>query len=154
MSKLEDANTKLNAKTPPKIKSGAKYPGIGWEIAAYIVRALFVLVPAITIMALKDSWLKTGLSLLATLLIVSLLIVFKDPLKKASGYAPGAVPFAIFITLALLFKAVSNAFLTIGVFGLLGCLITIPLHLKFLSYKEQEKSPELQALETITSLLR
>lgn len=137
-----------------KVEKAGKAPGIGWEIGAYSVRGVSVAAPSITIMCLENSWVKTGLGLMATVLIIALLIIFKDPIKTASGYAPGVIPFAIFIVIALFFDTTAKTLLTVGVSGFGGSVISIPLHLKYLSHQKTEKSPELQALETIAERLK
>ena len=137
-----------------KVKAVSKTPGIWWEVGAYATRTISVVTPATIIMTLEDSWVKNGLGLLATLLIIAVLIIFKDPIKKASGYAPGVIPFAIFVVVAIFFDTTSKSLLTIGISGLSGCTLAIPMHIKYLSCQKQVKSPELEALETIAAKLK
>lgn len=152
MSKLDDAKTKLSGKVEKAKKISSK-PGIGWEIGAYSIRGISVALPAVVIMFMENSWVKSGLGLLATLLIVAMIIVFKEPIKKAMGYAPGVIPFTIFVIIAIFFNTVSNAFLTIGISGLAGSAAAIPLHVKYLSLQNTKKTPEQEALERIASSL-
>lgn len=152
MSKLDDAKAILNNKVKTA-KQESKNPGFGWEIAAYVIRTVGVGTPAIVIMCLEDSWVKTGIGLLATLLIIAMLIIFKEPIKTATAYAPGVLPFAIFVVLALFFQTSANALLTIGISGLASCGIAIPFHAKYLSQQDTKKTPELEALEAIAKSL-
>lgn len=153
---IENAKTLLNkTKTVTnKVKENSKNPGFAWEAAAYAVRGVSASAPAVVIMCLENSWVKTSIGLLATVLIIALLIIFKEPLKTAASYAPGVIPFAIFVVVAMFFQATSRALLTVGISGLTGSGIAVPLHLKYLSYKKTEKSPELQALEQIAEQLK
>lgn len=165
--KLEEAKSALNAKKDKaakvakkakaaKVKVAKKFktPGIGWEIGAYAVRSISVATPAVIIMTLENSWVKTGLGLLATFVIIALILIFKEPIKKASDYAPGAVIFTIFIVIAIFFKTVSNVLLTVGISGVGGSILSVPLHVKYLSAQKQEKSPELLALEQLAEKLK
>lgn len=151
--KIAEARTALNSKTKKvtEILSKLKTPGIGWEIGAYGIRIVSVTVPAAVIMTLEDSWLKSSIGLMATFLIVAILFIMSEPIKKASNFAPGVLVFAIFIAIAVLFQTVSDVLLTIGISGLAGCIAAIPLHCKYLSRQEEQKSPELQALEKIAN---
>lgn len=153
---INEAKAALNTKSN-KISnklSELKNPGIGWEIGAYAVRGTSVIVPSVVIMALENSWFTTGLGLLATFVIMALLLIFKEPIKKASGYAPGIVTFAIFVVIAIFFDTVSDALLIIGLSGIAGSTAAIPLHLKYLSKNQQSKSPELMAIETLAERLK
>ena len=130
-----------------------KRPGIGWEIGAYAVRGLSVIVPAAVIMFLENSWIKSGIGLLATLMIIALVIIFKQPIKQATSYAPGVIPFTIFIVVAWFFSTTAYALYTIGISGLGGSIAAIPLHLKYISAQEEVKSPEQIELERITNAI-
>lgn len=127
--------------------------GIGWEIAAYTVRGVSVAIPACVTMAIENSWVKTGIGFLAMLLIVALFIIYKEPIKKASGYMPGVIPFSIFVIIALFFKTTSQALLTIGISGLTGSVIAIPLHAKY-SLSKNADSEELHILRNIVDKLK
>jgi hypothetical protein len=159
--KLTDAKAALNAKDVSKKLSAAskklsavKSPGFGWEVGAYAIRSVSVVAPASIIMTLENSWVKSGIGLLAAFMIIALLVIFKEPIEKASNYAPGTFVFIIFVIIAVLFKTVSNVLLTVGISGMCGCGIAAPLHIKYLSYKKQEKSPELLAMETLCDRLK
>lgn len=136
-----------------KTGKSKKSSGIGWEIGAYTIRGVSVGTPAVVIMCMENSWVKTGIGLLATLLIIAMVIIYKEPLKKAMGYAPGVVPFTIFVVVALFFNTAANALMTIGISGLGGSVAAIPLHMKYLSMQQQEKTPEQQTLERIADSL-
>lgn len=151
---LLNKTTKKSASVSKKTNTMLNTPGIGWEIGAYTVRAVSVATPAAIIMTLENSWAKSGLGLLATLLIIALLIIFKEPIKIATNYAPGVIPFAIFIVVALFFDTTAKSLLTIGISGLAGSFAAIPLHIKYLACQKTEKSPELTALETIAESLK
>ena len=151
---INEAKEQLNGSTKKKTNAKASSSGIGWEIGAYTVRGVSVALPAIVIMCLENSWIKNGIGLLATLLIIALLIIFKEPLKAASSYAPGVVPFTIFIVIAIFFNTTSQSLMTIGISGLSGSVAAIPLHAKYLATKKQEESPELQALKDIAEKLK
>lgn len=125
-----------------------------WEISAYIVRTISVGVPAAVIMTLENSWVKSGIGLLATFLLIALAIIYKEPVKKAAGYAPGVFPFLIFVIIALFFNTTANALLTIGLSGLGGSIVAIPLHYKYLqSKKPPEEDPQLTVLKDIANKL-
>ena len=125
-----------------------------WEISAYIVRTLSVGVPAAVIMTLENSWVKSGIGLLATFLLIALAIIYKEPIKKAAGFAPGVFPFLIFVIIALFFNTTANALLTIGLSGLGGSIVAIPLHYKYLqSKKPPEEDPQLTVLKDIANKL-
>lgn len=151
---LLNSTSKKTKAASDKVKAASKTPGIGWEVGAYTIRGISLIVPAAVIMTMENSWVKNGLGLLATVLIIALLIVFKEPVKKASGYAPGVIPFSIFVVLAIFFETTSQALLTIGISGLGGSVAAIPLHAKHLSCQQNEKSPELVALETIAQKIK
>lgn len=157
---LENAKKLLNKasskaeKAAAKVKKTSKTPGIGWEIGAYAIRGTSVAVPASVIMCLENSWVKTGLGFMAAILIIAMLLIFKEPIKKAANYAPGVIPFAIFVIIAIFFDTSAKTFLTVGLSGLSGCALAIPFHTKYLSYQKSEKSPELEALETIAKKLK
>ena len=147
MNKFDEARNKLtNASTTKK-----EGTGIGWEIGAYTIRGVSVALPAIVIMILENSWVKNGLGLLATLLIIAILIIFRKPLKNAAGYAPGVIPFTIFVIIALFFNTTAQALLTVGISGLGGSVAAIPLHLKYISVQKDVKTPEQKLLETIVN---
>lgn len=125
-----------------------------WEIGAYIVRTISVGVPACVIMTLENSWVKSGIGLLATFLLIALAIIYKEPVKKAAGFAPGVFPFLIFVIIALFFNTTANALLTIGLSGLGGSIVAIPLHYKYLqSKKPPEEDPQLTVLKDIANKL-
>lgn len=125
-----------------------------WEIGAYIVRTISVGVPACVIMTLENSWVKSGIGLLATFLLIALAIIYKEPIKKAAGFAPGVFPFLIFVIIALFFNTTANALLTIGLSGLGGSVVAIPLHYKYLqSKKPPEEDPQLTVLKDIANKL-
>ena len=125
-----------------------------WEIGAYIVRTISVGVPACVIMTLENSWVKSGIGLLATFLLIALAIIYKEPIKKAAGFAPGVFPFLIFVIIALFFNTTANALLTIGLSGLGGSIVAIPLHYKYLqSKKPPEEDPQLTVLKDIANKL-
>lgn len=125
-----------------------------WEIGAYIVRTISVGVPACVIMTLENSWVKSGIGLLATFLLIALAIIYKEPIKKAAGFAPGVFPFLIFVIIALFFNTTANALLTIGLSGLGGSTVAIPLHYKYLqSKKPPEEDPQLTVLKDIANKL-
>ena len=149
MSKFDTIRSLLNSSKNKPVST----TGIGWEITAYLIRAVGTGTPAIVIMCLENSWVKTGMGLLATLLIISMLIIFKKPIETATNYAPGVVPFAIFTVLAAFFQTTSYALLTIGVSGLASCGIAIPFHTKYLSMQATKKTPEQEALEQIANAL-
>ena len=151
---LLNKTSKKSSATIKKTNSVLTTRGIGWEIGAYAVRALSVATPTAIIMTLENSWVKNGLGLLATLLIIALLIIFKEPIKVATSYAPGVIPFAIFIVVALFFHTTAQSLLAVGISGLAGSFAAIPLHVKYLSYQRTEKSPELTTLETIAESLK
>ena len=156
MANFQEIKEYLNKKTTglsEKADKARKAPGIGWEVAAYSVRGVSVAAPAVTIMCLENSWLKTGIGLFATLMIIALFIIYKKPIQKAMSYAPGVIPFSIFVAIAIFFNTVSNALLTIGISGLAGSVVAVPLHLKYTSLQETEKTPEQQSLERIASVL-
>lgn len=150
---IDKAKERLNARSKT-ISDKVKSPGIGWEIGAYTVRGVSVVTPISIIMCIENSWVKTGLGLTATILIIALFIIFKEPIKKASSYAPGVIPFAIFIIIAIFFNTTAKSLLAIGISGLSGSTLAIPLHAKYLSYQKTAKSPELLALETIAEKLK
>lgn len=125
-----------------------------WEIGAYIVRTISVGVPACVIMTLENSWVKSGIGLLATFLLIALAIIYKEPIKKAAGFAPGVFPFLIFVIIALFFNTTANALLTIGLSGLGGSIVAIPLHYKYLqSKKPPEEDSQLTVLKDIANKL-
>lgn len=148
----EMLNKTFESKT--KNKTNKSKSGIGWEIGAYSIRGLSVAIPAAVTMTLEDTWVKNGIGLLATMLIIAMLIIYKEPIKKASKYAPGVIPFAIFVVLAIFFETTSKALLTIGTSGLSGSVLAVPLHAKYLIIKKNTKSPELTALENIANTLK
>ena len=153
MDIFEETRRKLTEKLDSavdKTKKASKQPGFGWEVGAYAMRIVPTATPAIVITCLENSWVKTGLGLTATLIVIALLIIMREPISKAMGYAPGVVPFAVFVALGIFFKTAANALLIIGGCGLGGCVLSIPLHLKYLSCQSEKKSPELQALEKIS----
>lgn len=151
--KINEAKEFLNKSNKDKPKLIGT-PGFGWEIGAYSIRAVSVLIPVLVIMALENSWVKSGLGLLATLLIVAMLIIFRKPLGHAAGYAPGVIPFSIFIVIATFFNTTAKSLLIVGTSGLAGSVLAIPLHIKYLRYQKAEKSPELLALEALTSKIK
>lgn len=147
------------AKLKEKVdKVASKAKGVNkntwWEIGAYIVRTISVGVPACVIMTLENSWVKSGIGLLATFLLIALAIIYKEPVKKAAGFAPGVFPFLIFVIIALFFNTTANALLTIGLSGLGGSIVAIPLHYKYLqSKKPPEEDPQLTVLKDIANKL-
>ena len=149
---IEKAKTLVNNKKVAKKKRNTS--GIGWEIGAYATRGVSVLIPAVVIMTLEGSWVKNGLGLLATLLIIAMLIIFKKPIKSASNYAPGVIPFTAFIVIAIFFNTTAKALLTVGISGLTGSIAAIPFHLKYLSYSKTEDSQVLELLNTLTNKLK
>lgn len=149
MSKFDEVKALLTNKS-----NGKSTTGFGWEIAAYAIRAVGTGTPAVVIMCLEDSWVKNGIGLLATLLIIALLIIFKEPIQTAAGYAPGVIPFAIFTAIAAFFQTTAYALLTIGISGLASCGIAIPFHAKYLSMQKAKKTPEQEALESIAASLK
>lgn len=151
---IEKAKQQLNAKPDKNAKTEKISSGIGWEIGAYAVRAGSVGGTAITIIAIENSWLKNGLGLMATLLIISLLLIFRKPIKSATNYAPGVIPFSIFIVLAIFFDTTAKSLFTIGISGLIGSVAAIPLHLKYLSYSDTNESPELKTLMNIIKKIK
>lgn len=125
-----------------------------WEISAYIIRTLSVAVPTCVIITIEGSWVKSGIGLTATVLLIALAIIYRQPLKKAMGYAPGVVPFTIFVIVALFFNTTANALLTVGISGLGGSIIAIPLHYKYLqSKKPPEEDPQVTVLKSIAEKL-
>lgn len=157
MSKLDEAKLALTSKKEKPVKeriSLKKIPGVGWEISAYIVRIISVVVPACIIMYLQNSWVKNSLGLMATATIIAVILILKEPIKKASGFAPGIIIFSIMTLIAMLFNTVVEILFVVGISGLVGSGIAIPLHLKYISYKENEKSPELQAIEALVDKLK
>ena len=60
---------------------------VWWEIGAYLIRTLATAVPAVVIMTLENSWVKSGIGLTATILLIALALIYKEPLKKAMGAA-------------------------------------------------------------------
>lgn len=148
---IEKAKLQLNA---PKEKHTKMSSGLKWEIAAYAVRAISTATPAVIVMFMENSWVKSGLGLTATVLLVALAIIFKEPLKKAMNYAPGVIPFTIFVIIAIFFNTTAKALLAIGISGLGGSIVAIPLHAKYLAYTDDTESPELQALKAIAKKLK
>lgn len=153
---IDKAKNALNAvsKKASTVSKKMHTPGIGWEIGAYSIRGVSVAVPAVVIMFLENSFVKSGLGLLATLLIVALLLIYKEPIKKAAGYAPGVLPFTIFIVLAIFFDTTAKSLFLIGSSGLGGSLLAIPFHLKYLNANKNEESEELKTLKTIAAKLK
>ena len=165
MSKLSEFKDLLSPKTPavkpvkeePQKQENPKKKidkNIWWEISAYIVRGLSVGVPAAIIMTLENSWVKSGIGLTLTIVLVALAIIYKEPIKKAAGYAPGVIPFTIFVIIALFFNTTANALLTVGLSGLGGSIIAVPLHYKYLKAKENTDSKELSVLKDIAEALK
>lgn len=105
---------------------------IWWEIAAYTVRILSCAIPAVVIMYQEHSWQKASLGLLASLVILATVIILYRPIKSLFKLAPGVLPFSVFIIVALLFKTMSDAFLIVGSAGLIGSVLAIPLHYRYL----------------------
>lgn len=149
MDKFTELRNKLSAK--PDKSSTESSSGLGWEIGAYSIRGISVALPAVIIMFLENSWVKTGLGLLATILIIAMVIIFREPIKKAMGYAPGVVPFTVFVIIAIFFNTTANALMTIGISGLGGSIVSIPLHLKYISMQKGTKTPEQILLENIAN---
>lgn len=165
MSKLSEFKDLLSPKTPavkpvkeePQKQENPKKKidkNIWWEISAYIVRGLSAGVPAAIIMTLENSWAKSGIGLTLTIVLVALAIIYKEPIKKAAGYAPGVIPFTIFVIIALFFNTTANALLTVGLSGLGGSIIAVPLHYKYLKAKENTDSKELSVLKDIAEALK
>ena len=74
--------------------------------------------------------------------------------KKGACYAPGVFPFLIFVIIAMFFNTTANALLTIGLSGLGGSIVAIPLHYKYLqSKKPPEEDPQLTVLKDIANKL-
>ena len=153
-NKAKELLNAVSTKKSTKTDNAKSKTGMGWEISAYTIRAASVSVPAVIVMCMENSWLRNGLGLMATVLIIALLIIFKEPIKKASGYAPGVIPFAIFVTLAIFFDTSAKILLTVGISGLSGSIIAIPFHVKYLSYQQKDKSRALTALENIADSLK
>jgi hypothetical protein len=129
---------------------------VWWEIGAYLIRTLATAVPAVVIMTLENSWVKSGIGLTATILLIALALIYKEPLKKAMGAAPGVIPFTIFVIIALFFNTTANALLTVGLSGLGGSIVAIPFHYKYTQAqkaKENEDSEEVKVLKTIAEKL-
>lgn len=129
---------------------------IWWEIGAYTIRTLSTAVPAVVIMALENSWVKTGMGLMCTILLIALALIYKEPLKKAMNNAPGVVPFTIFVIIALFFNTTANALLTVGLSGLGGSIVAIPFHYKYTQCQKaklNEESEEVKVLKTIAEKL-
>lgn len=143
----------ISHKTKDKTKKLTKTPGFGWEIGAYGVRTICVGVPAAVIMSLEGTWVKNGLGLMATILIIALFIIYRKPIKAAANYAPGVIPFSIFMLIGIFFNTTAASLLTIGVSGLTGSILAIPLHAKYLS-KQNTESDELQALRAMNKQLK
>lgn len=147
-SKIKEKVTKVSG----KLKSFNK--NTWWEISAYIVRTLSVAIPTCVIITIDGSWVKSGIGLTATILLIALAIIYREPLKKAMGYAPGVVPFTIFVIVALFFNTTANALLTVGISGLGGSIAAIPLHYKYLqSKKPPEEDPQVTVLKSIAEKL-
>lgn len=156
MNKFDEVRAALEKRgndTADKAKKLKSSNGYGWEVSAYVLRGLSVAVPSGVIMCLENSWVKTGMGLLATLLIISLFLIYKEPIKKMMGYAPGVIPFACFVVISVFFQTTANALLTIGISGLAGSIAAVPLHLKYLSVQKQAKSATQTALENIAETL-
>ena len=163
MSKLSDfkkllSDEKQVEKSETNIEKPSKPKKIDkntwWEISAYIIRALSVVVPAGVIMTLENSWIKSGIGLTCTIVLIALAIIFKKPIKSAAGYAPGVIPFTLFVIIALFFNTTANALLTVGLSGLGGSIAAVPLHYKYLKGKENTDSKELAVLKDIADALK
>lgn len=153
MSNFDNVRNLLASKSKKPAKEHSK-SGIGWEISAYTLRGVSVVIPASIIMIQENSWAKSGLGLLATLMLIALVVIFKEPIKKAAGYAPGVVPFTIFVIIAIFFRTATDALLTVGISGLSGSVASVPLHLKYISKQSQQKTPQEEALESIAESLK
>lgn len=161
MSKLSEfknliAPTQQPKKVEPVEETSKKKfnKNIWWEVSAYVIRGLSVAVPAAIIITIENSWVKSGIGLTLTVVLIALAIIYKEPIKKAAGYAPGVIPFTIFVIIALFFNTTANALLTVGLSGLGGSIISVPLHYKYLKSKENTDSKELSVLKDIAETLK
>ena len=161
MSKLSEFKNLIAPTQQPKkvepVKEASKKKfnkNIWWEVSAYVIRGLSVAVPAAIIITIENSWVKSGIGLTLTVVLIALTIIYKEPIKKAASYAPGVIPFTIFVIIALFFNTTANALLTVGLSGLGGSIISVPLHYKYLKSKENTDSKELSVLKDIAETLK
>ena len=150
MSKITEEITKRisEAKSKPFTKD------TWWEIAAYAVRLLSCAIPAIIIMYQENSWQKASLSLIGTLLLIATIIILYRPIRAATKFIPGVIPFGAFVGIAFVFKTMADALLTIGIAGLVGSIIAIPLHYKYLSTQSSKADESLNSLKEIAETLK
>lgn len=137
-----------------ELKSKEFTQDMWWEIAAYGIRILSVVIPAVVIMYQENSWQKASLGLIASLMILAVVIIMYRPIRAAMKFMPGVVPFGIFIIAALAFKTMADALLVIGIAGLLGSVIAIPFHYKYLSTLKATANEGLDTLKQIADNLK
>ena len=146
MNKLKE---KLDA-----LKSQEFTKDMWWEIAAYGIRILSVIIPAIVIMYQENSWQKASLGLIATMMIAAIVIIMYQPIRAAMKFVPGVIPFGIFVVAALAFKTMADALLVIGIAGLVGSVIAIPFHYKYLNTLKTVANESLDTLKQIADNLK
>jgi len=126
---------------------------IWWEISAYAIRTIGIVTPSAIIATINHTWLKTGIGFSITLVLLSLFIIYQKPLKSMMSYAPGVVPFAIFLIVGYFFYTTANSLFIIGGSGLVGCIAAVPCHLKYTIAVVHKESPEVIALRELTERL-
>lgn len=123
-----------------------------WEVTAYAIRVLSCVIPALIIMYQEHSWQKASLSLMGSLLVIAIVIIMFRPIKALFSFAPGVLPFAIFVGMSFAFKTMADAFLTIGISGLIGSVIAIPFHYRYIQGLSTD-DPFSRAIQDINSKL-
>lgn len=146
ISQIKDKLNSLNAQEFTK--------DMWWEVAAYAIRILSVVIPAIIIMYQENSWQKASLGLVASLMIAAVVIIMYRPIRSAMKFIPGVVPFGIFVIAAIAFKTMSDALLVIGIAGLVGSVIAIPFHYKYISTIKANANEGLDTLKQIADNLK
>ena len=125
-----------------------------WEIAAYIIRLVSVVVPAVVIMYQENSWQKASLGLIASLMIAAVVIIMYRPIRAAMKFVPGVIPFGVFVIAALAFRTMADALLVIGISGLAGSVVAIPFHYKYISTIKATANESVDALKQIAESLK
>lgn len=142
-----------NSETPKQPTSKKFNKNVLWEWGAYAIRTVSVVLPTAIITTINEAWTKTSIGFSATLIIIALLIIYKEPINKFRGAAPGVLPFAIFLVLAMFFYSTAENLFIVGISGFGGSIVATPLHIKYMQTKASEKSDEVKALETIAQKL-
>lgn len=128
-----------------------------WEVAAYAIRVASCVIPAAIILYQENSWqvatTKLSLGLLGGLAILAVFIVLYQPIKAGLKFIPGVLPFGIFVGLSILFKIMADSFLIIGISGLVGSVIAIPFHYKYLCSLSEQADEGLNTLKQIAEKL-